>query len=52
MKLKQKIENYLSLKKFSKSQRNDLDPDLDSDPFFPVRIQDPDPDPLKKFNGS
>ena len=35
-----KFDNYFLLKKFSKSERNDLDPD----PFFPVRIQDPDPD--------
>ena len=42
-KIKQKFENYFLLKRFSKSDRNDLD--QDQDPFFPVRIQDPDPDP-------
>ena len=28
--------------------KDNLDPDFDTDPFFPVRIQDPDPDQHKK----
>ncbi len=32
-----------SVEKISKSQRNVHDLDPDPDPFFPVRIQDPDP---------
>ena len=40
---KQKIWKIFFVKKFIESYKNDLDPDFDSDPFFPVWIKDPDP---------